>query len=454
MSLLLLVGCATSTRKIASEYNGGPLLSGFKVNLYPHIKDLKDLHLHVYVYCSKKIISFKDGMTFTPSDPILNLPWASVSMPGPSVANSHCGAAEFLLPVNGKVFVEIPSVDFMKSTNIEDYKMIMSIVKADKYKQQYAFTSDSGRISFHDLSKLQNEIDISVFEVPAFKVKSQSSSYYDLLTFESEPSADKINSSAGHSFSLRGDVAQKRFVMTLGKFNKDILVKYVSREDNQVSKEFAYKNLDKELAHYAAPEARFDYTDVARKNLADWDEERAIMLNLKPCGLKGSIEVRIKDCNSSVGNFSLVTRSLNQKEVYIDLKSKLFWSGPANKPSIFSTPEVRFYHEEAKTYCMQEGRNKVDLPGVKWSLPSVKDFTNAFTNGLANVPTFHDIEDSVTRRISGNDSFTTDERRFWTADNHFMNGTAIVEHVIRDNAIIIRNYKNMQFRIRCVGKIK
>lgn len=93
-----------------------------------------------------------------------------------------------------------------------------------------------------------------------------------------------------------------------------------------------------------------------------------------PCGLSGSVDERIKDCSVqetlSKGNFVLVSRSKEFKEVHKDTKSGLLWSDRF---------EWDMNHYEAEKAC-----NLKKLTGVpgSWRLPSIDEYKTARTNGI------------------------------------------------------------------------
>lgn len=96
-----------------------------------------------------------------------------------------------------------------------------------------------------------------------------------------------------------------------------------------------------------------------------------------PCGLKGSIENRIKDCSywvSSVSDsFVLVTRTTEYVEFHKDTKSGILWA--------HHLPSRLTYYDALKaceTYLPPEG----GIGGLKWRLPSIEEYLDADTHGI------------------------------------------------------------------------
>ncbi len=87
-----------------------------------------------------------------------------------------------------------------------------------------------------------------------------------------------------------------------------------------------------------------------------------------PCGLRGSVEDRIKDCGGGV--MKLVTRTESGKEVKMD-DTGLLWGdrredGPRNNGY--------FTFDEAQTVCMTVTESEGNLTGLKWRLPTPQEF--------------------------------------------------------------------------------
>ncbi len=98
-----------------------------------------------------------------------------------------------------------------------------------------------------------------------------------------------------------------------------------------------------------------------------------------PCGRKGSVYERIKDCSyqltSEGEGFVLVTRSEDFKEVYQEISTGRLWSD--RLPLIMN-------HNNAKTACNADLKEVAGISGVtwRWRLPSIDDYKYAENNGI------------------------------------------------------------------------
>jgi hypothetical protein len=105
-----------------------------------------------------------------------------------------------------------------------------------------------------------------------------------------------------------------------------------------------------------------------------------------PCGLEGTVEDRIKDCavqdGSVHGNFTLVTRTTEFKEIYLDEKSKLLWSDRLADGMT---------HFKAQESCKSDLAEVVNVKGLTWRLPSIDEYKEADKNGVrAALPNMSD----------------------------------------------------------------
>jgi hypothetical protein len=105
-----------------------------------------------------------------------------------------------------------------------------------------------------------------------------------------------------------------------------------------------------------------------------------------PCGLEGTVEDRIKDCavqdGSVHGNFTLVTRTTEFKEIYLDEKSKLLWSDRLADGMT---------HFKAQESCKSDLAEVVNVKGLTWRLPSIDEYKEADKNGArAALPNMSD----------------------------------------------------------------
>lgn len=96
-----------------------------------------------------------------------------------------------------------------------------------------------------------------------------------------------------------------------------------------------------------------------------------------PCGLKGSVDERIKDCSyqltSEKEGFVLVTRSMDFKEVHKELSTGLLWSD--RLPSTMN-------HYRAEKACKADLKEVAGVSGVTWRLPSLEEYSEAEKSGL------------------------------------------------------------------------
>ena len=92
----------------------------------------------------------------------------------------------------------------------------------------------------------------------------------------------------------------------------------------------------------------------------------------KPCGLQGTIEERIKDCNQTKGNFALVMITEKGSEFYKDTKSNLIWG-----PRITTD----FNHYGSQKACDNDNSG-YELSSLKWRIPSIREFETAASHGM------------------------------------------------------------------------
>lgn len=96
-----------------------------------------------------------------------------------------------------------------------------------------------------------------------------------------------------------------------------------------------------------------------------------------PCGLKGSVDERIKDCSyqltSEKEGFVLVTRSKDFKEVHKEVSTGLFWSDRLPKT---------MDHYSAEKACNSSLKEVAGISGVTWRLPSIDEYKEAEKNGI------------------------------------------------------------------------
>lgn len=93
----------------------------------------------------------------------------------------------------------------------------------------------------------------------------------------------------------------------------------------------------------------------------------------KPCGLEGSIEDRIKECAQVKGNFALISTTEKGAEFYKDTKTKLIWG---NRIS------TDFNHYGSQKACSDEVSEYPSLAGLKWRLPTIREYEEAASHGM------------------------------------------------------------------------
>jgi hypothetical protein len=91
----------------------------------------------------------------------------------------------------------------------------------------------------------------------------------------------------------------------------------------------------------------------------------------QPCGLTGSLDQRIKDCDQRKEGFVLITRTHDGREVNQEIKSGLLWSGVLGE----------YIFEEAKIACMRL-KSAADITGRTWRLPTIKEYEAADKSGI------------------------------------------------------------------------
>lgn len=105
------------------------------------------------------------------------------------------------------------------------------------------------------------------------------------------------------------------------------------------------------------------------------------------CGKEGSVEERIKNCNSAKGEFVLVARDEKGVEIYKDLKTGLLWGDRIS---------TDFNHYGSQKACSEAAPESELLKEVKWRLPTVREFELAAS---------HRMKDSLPRMFHS----------FWTS---------------------------------------
>jgi hypothetical protein len=113
------------------------------------------------------------------------------------------------------------------------------------------------------------------------------------------------------------------------------------------------------------------------------------------CGLYGSVDDRIQNCNKRTGLFDLVAKTKEGFEVYKDLASGLLWG---DKLSSTMT------HFDAEKACKADLAEVAKLNGLNWRLPTQQEYKDAVAHGIrrAPLPNMNDDFWSSTLYPSGN----------------------------------------------------
>ena len=93
----------------------------------------------------------------------------------------------------------------------------------------------------------------------------------------------------------------------------------------------------------------------------------------KPCGLQGSIEERIKDCDVAKNLFVLVSQDDKGVEIYQDTKSGLTWG---------SRHSVDYNHYGSQKACSDSNPHTEIIKDLKWRLPTIKEFEDSASHGM------------------------------------------------------------------------
>lgn len=98
-----------------------------------------------------------------------------------------------------------------------------------------------------------------------------------------------------------------------------------------------------------------------------------------PCGLKGSVDERIKDCSYQVTSenegFVLVTRTKDFKEVHRETKTGLLWGDRLS---------LTMDYQNATKACKADLAEVARLSEFTWRLPSNMEYDEAYKNGIDN----------------------------------------------------------------------
>ncbi len=145
------------------------------------------------------------------------------------------------------------------------------------------------------------------------------------------------------------------------------------------------------------------------------------------CGESGTIEERMMDCStmsdSKKGNFVLVTKTKDSKEIYKDMKSGLIWGD--RLPN-------KMDHFEAEKACNDQ---LAEVGGIKasWRLPTKEEFEEAEKNGvISSLPNMKN-------------------RWFWSSSVHsnYSNDAWLFNG---NNGSTVGGYRSNNYSVRCVAR--
>lgn len=144
-----------------------------------------------------------------------------------------------------------------------------------------------------------------------------------------------------------------------------------------------------------------------------------------PCGDKGTVEQRIKDCSalpgSRVGSFVLVSRTIKNNKVYKDLATGLLW-----------TDVMPLYkYKEAQQICSKSLIEFAGIEDKKWRLPSIGEYSDAWNNGF--------LRNESTVYLS-----------FWSSTVTLYNQSIV--YIFIDSGIIATDEVNDFSNLRCVAR--
>lgn len=153
-----------------------------------------------------------------------------------------------------------------------------------------------------------------------------------------------------------------------------------------------------------------------------------------PCGKEGTIDERIKSCNSAKGDFVLVVRDEKGLEIYKDLKTGDFWGDRIS---------TDFNHYGSSKACTSDLAEAEILKEVKWRLPTVREFEVAASHGMKEAlpRMFHTYWTSTPVKVARKYR----RRRTYTAQAYLWNG--------QDERTEAGDLKDAA-SVRCLGVLK
>ena len=181
---------------------------------------------------------------------------------------------------------------------------------------------------------------------------------------------DKINAFITTYGAENANLVRKDELVSALKSYKD-RVKVIKKINVEIDKAIAFitDHASLTLTKFGTDKSQFMYTV-----LKNFDP-----LLKKPCGLVGSIDERIKDCSyqetSRNGNFVLVTRTTDFKEVHKDTVSGIYWSDRLT--------DFVYSYDQAMRSCKGDLAEMGGIGiGAHWRVPSLEEYKAANTNGI------------------------------------------------------------------------
>lgn len=151
-----------------------------------------------------------------------------------------------------------------------------------------------------------------------------------------------------------------------------------------------------------------------------------------PCGKEGSLDERIKSCNSAKGDFVLVVRNETGLEIYKDTKTGFLWGDRLS---------VEFNNYGSQKACGNDLTEAGILKEVSWRLPTVREFETAASHGMKEA--LPNMNHSFWTSTGVRSSWKQRRRRGFTSQTYMWNGV--------DNKTDYGDLKDAA-SVRCVAK--
>ncbi len=152
----------------------------------------------------------------------------------------------------------------------------------------------------------------------------------------------------------------------------------------------------------------------------------------EPCGKEGSIEERIKSCNSAKGDFVLVLRDEKGLEIYKDTKTDFLWGDRIS---------TDFNNYGSQKACHEDLPEALLLKEVSWRIPTVREFEVAATHGMKEA--LPSTDRSYWTSTPVRSSWKQKRRRGFTNQTYIWNAV--------DNKTDYGDLKDAA-SVRCIGK--